>query len=389
MRGSRAVINFAVFMILPTLSVTATASVPYPPSNVIKNIVWAPADTMTRKAAGGDNWPITWADDDAIYTTWGDGWGFKPKVSNKLSMGFARIVGEPGNFTGTNIRSPAEQLGGGRSGRKGWGIISVDGVLYLLMGHADRKGGQAQLAWSHDHARTWTFASWKFPQFGLMGFVNFGKDYMGARDNYIYSYSHDGPLADTPADHFILMRVPKNRITERRYWEFFERIDEAGHAVWTSDIERRGAVFFHSDCCLRSAMTYNAPLRRYLWWQQIPKAALPCTMHRNRGAPGQQPSTLNAGMLAPENTVTSRPSGLVRMDANFILCFPVTIALVSERQRSFLSERQRSFLRRRTNNIFLSIVLDGNVGDNIIWESQKLSTGFDTDLASLACYSLF
>jgi hypothetical protein len=257
-------------MILPTFSVKATTNPPYPPSNVIKKIVWAPVDMITRKAAGGDNWPITWADDDAIYTTWGDGWGFKPKVPNKLSMGFVRIVGEPINFTGMNIRSPAEQLGGGRNGRKGWGIISVDGVLYLLMGHADRQGGQAQLAWSHDHARTWTFANWKFTQFGLMGFVNYGKDYMGARDNYVYSYSHDGPLADTPADHFILMRVPKNRITEQRYWEFFERIDGAGHAVWTSDIERRGAVFNHTDGCLRSAMTYNAPLRRYLWWQQIP-----------------------------------------------------------------------------------------------------------------------
>jgi hypothetical protein len=270
-RGSHAVMAFTVFVFISSiLSVTTAASPPYPPSNVIKNIVWAPVDTITRKAAGGDNWPITWADDDAIYTTWGDGWGFKPKVPNKLSMGFARIAGEPGNFTGTNIRSPAEQLGGGRSGRKGWGIISVDGVLYLLMGHADQKGGQAQLAWSHDYARTWSFADWKFTQFGLMGFVNYGKDYKGARDNYIYSYSHDGPLADTPADRFILMRVPNKRITEQGSWEFFERIDKAGHAVWTSDPKRRGAVFYHTDGCLRSAMTYNAPLRRYLWWQHIP-----------------------------------------------------------------------------------------------------------------------
>jgi hypothetical protein len=270
-RGSRAVMAFTVFVFLSSiLSVITAASPPYPPSNVIKKIVWAPVDTITRKAAGSDNWPITWADDDAIYTTWGDGWGFEPKVPNKLSMGFARIAGASGNFTGMNIRSQAEQLGGGRSGRKGWGIISVNGVLYLLMGHADQQGGQAQLAWSHDHAQTWTFANWKFLQFGLMGFVNYGKDYKGTRDNYVYSYSHDGPLADTPADHFILMRVPKNRITKQGSWELFERMDEAGRAIWTSDIKRRGAVFYHSDCCLRSAMTYNAPLRRYLWWQQIP-----------------------------------------------------------------------------------------------------------------------
>ena len=271
LRGYRAVMAFTVFVFLCSIfSEITAANPPYPPSPVIRKIVWAPVDTIIRKAPGGENWPITWADDDAIYTTWGDGWGFEPKVLKKLSMGFARIVGAPGNFAGTNIRSPSEQLGPGRSGRKGWGIISVDGVLYLMMGHADRQGGQAQLAWSHDHARTWTFANWKFPQFGLMGFVNYGKDYKGARDSYVYSYSHDGPLADTPTDHFILMRVPKNRITEQNSWEFFERIDEDGHALWTNDPKRRGAVFSHNDCCLRSAMTYNAPLRRYLWWQQIP-----------------------------------------------------------------------------------------------------------------------
>ena len=252
------------------LVVSARAEPPYPPSSVIREIVWAPAETVVRRAAGSDNWPVTWADDDAIYTTWGDGRGFEPFVLEKLSMGFARIDGSPGAFKGTNIRSPAEQMGSGRAGRKGWGMLCVDGVLYLAMGHADQKGGQSQLAWSRDHARTWEFADWLFPQFGLLGFVNYGKDYAGARDGYVYAYSHNTSQADTPADHFILMRVPKDRIVEREAWQFFERLDEAGAPIWTREIERRGPIFSHHDGCLRSAMTYNAPLRRYLWWQQIP-----------------------------------------------------------------------------------------------------------------------
>jgi hypothetical protein len=252
------------------LVAAARAESPYPPSPVIREIVWAPVDTIVRRAVGSDNWPLTWADDDSLYTTWGDGRGFEPMVPQKLSMGFARIDGPAAFFVGVNIRSDAEQLGSGRAGRKGWGMLCVEGTLYLAMGHADGKGGQSQLAWSRDHARAWEFADWVFPQFGLVGFVNYGRDYGGARDGYVYAYSHDGPLADTPANRFVLLRVPKDRIIDRKAWEFFERRDEAGRPVWTTDVDRRGAVFSHRDACLRSAMTYNVPLRRYLWCQQIP-----------------------------------------------------------------------------------------------------------------------
>lgn len=244
---------------------------PYPPSPVIAGIEWAPAGTIRRAAPDGDNWPVTWADDDAIYTTWGDGTGFPPKVETKLSCGFARVTGGPGDFIGENVRSAAEQSGGGRNGMKGWGILSVDGTLYLWFGHADRAGAGAQLAWSRDHAKTWTFADWQFPQFGLMGFVNFGKDYQGCLDEFVYCYSSDHPRADTPADRFVLMRVRKDRLADRSAWEFFERRDAGGKALWTTDISRRGAVFENTDGCLRSAMTYHPGTKRFLWWQQIPQ----------------------------------------------------------------------------------------------------------------------
>jgi hypothetical protein len=149
--------------------------------------------------------------------------------------------------------------------------LSVGGTLYLWLGHADNSGACAQLAWSRDFSKTWQFADWRFDEFGLVGFVNFGRDYAGARDEYVYAYSHDGPRADTPADRFIPMRVPKDRLTERAAWEFFERRDAAGNPVWTATIGQRGAVFENQGACLRSAITYCAGLKRYLWWQQIPQ----------------------------------------------------------------------------------------------------------------------
>lgn len=257
-----------------------TIAAPCPPSPVIAGIEWAPLETIVRRAKGSDNFPLTWSDDGALYTTYGDGFGFEPFVPAKLSLGLVRISGMPDDFQGVNLRSKSiEQYGDGRKGMKGWGILSVKGELYLWMGHADRKGGQAQLAWSKDHGATWTYADWQFEDFGLVGFINFGRDYAGARDVFVYAYSHDGPQADGPADRFVLMRVPQDQITQRQAWQFFMRRDERGQPVWSHDIRQRGAVFEHRDACLRSAITYNAGMRRYLWWQAIPQPP----GHKDRG----------------------------------------------------------------------------------------------------------
>lgn len=251
----------------------------YPPSPVIASITWAPVTEIVRDARDGDNWPVTWAADDALYSTWGDGTGFAPKTKEKLSCGFARIEGLPPRFRGMNVRTPAEQLGQGRDGLKGWGALAVDGSLYVAFGHANKKGGETQLAVSNDLARTWRFFDWKFVEFGLLGFINFGRGYAGARDGYVYAYSHNGPLADSPADDFVLLRVPKARLAERAAWQVFAGKDAAGQPRWSSDFAARQSVFHNIDACLRSAITYHPGLRRYLWWQAIPQPI----GHRDRG----------------------------------------------------------------------------------------------------------
>lgn len=251
----------------------------YPPSPAIRGLEWAPPETVTRAALDGDNWPVTWGADDALYTAWGDGTGFDPKVPEKLSCGFARVTGGPEDFRGENLFSLNAQPGQGRNGLKAWGMLAVGDILYAWFGHADKKGGAAQLAWSENGARTFQFADWHFPEFGLVGFINFGRGYAGARDDYIYAYSHDGPKADQPADRFILMRAPKARVRERGAYEFFSGLDERGGPTWSADLDRRAAVFEHPDRCLRSAITYHAGLRRYLWWQALPQPA----GHRDRG----------------------------------------------------------------------------------------------------------
>ncbi len=226
---------------------------------------WAPRETIIRKASGSDNWPVTWGDDGHLYTAYGDGWGFEPKVKGKLSLGLARVEGPPDAFRGVNIRSPTgEQTGDGASGRKASGMLCIDGALYMLV----RNARLSQLAWSKDRGRTWTWAGWRFREgFGCPTFLNFGRDYAGARDEYVYVYSFDAASAYRPSDRMVLARAPKGRITDRQAYEFFVKLTAEGRPTWSRDIRRRGAVFEHAGQCYRSGVSYNAPLKRYLWVQ--------------------------------------------------------------------------------------------------------------------------
>lgn len=243
---------------------------PYPPSSFLKRIVWAPTETIVRRAAGGDNWPLTWGDDDALYTAYGDGSGFD-KAAPRLSLGLARVSGWPPGLSGFNIASATGvRRGSGAHGRKASGLLMVNGVLLMLA----RNAGNSQLAWSADHGQVWTWCDWKFTtSFGCPAFLNFGRNYNGARDRYVYLYSPDTASAYVPADSMVLARVPQDRVTKREAYEFFQRLNADGRPEWTHDINARGAVFRYPHQCLRSQMTYDAALKRYLWWQQIPNPA--------------------------------------------------------------------------------------------------------------------
>ena len=249
------------------------ASAPYPKSSVIKDVVWAPASTIIRRAPGGDNWPMTWGDDDAQYTAYGDGNGFEPFVNEKLSLGFAKVTGGPENFVGTNLRTATgEFVGDGRSGRKASGILMVDGILYVLTRNRDN----AQLGWSRDHGVTWTWANWRFEtSFGCPTFLNFGKNYAAARDGFVYIYSFDSASAYEAADRMVLARVPKERIMDREAYEFFVAVDASGRVTWSRDVGQRGAVFTNPGNCFRGGISYDTGLKRYLWCQILPQSTHP------------------------------------------------------------------------------------------------------------------
>ncbi len=146
-------------------------------------------------------------------------------------------------------------------------MLCVDGVLYMLV----RNTGNAQIAWSNDHAKTWQWCNWTFTtSFGAPTFLNYGRDYAGAKDNYIYLYSHDNESAYEPADRMVMARVPKDRIRDREAYTFFAGLDHDDPPLWTKDIRDRQAVFVNPGQCYRSGISYNSGLDRYLWCQILP-----------------------------------------------------------------------------------------------------------------------
>lgn len=251
-------------------SATVESSTPYPASSAITAVDWAPADSVIRLAEGSDNWPLTWADDGHLYSAYGDGWGFEPKVEKKLSLGLVRVKGNPPEISGENIRSESgEDSGDGALGKKASGMLMVNGVLYMLVRNADN----SQLAWSEDRGKTWSWADWKWTtSFGCPTFLNFGQNYAGARDDFVYVYSADADSAYDAADRMVLARVSKNYISDREAYEFFIQLDTDGNPQWTNDIQRRGAVFSHLGRCYRSGISYNAGLGRYLWCHIYPES---------------------------------------------------------------------------------------------------------------------
>jgi hypothetical protein len=243
---------------------------PYPPSPAITSIEWDSPSSIVRKATGSDGWAIAWGPDDKLYAAYADGRGFVPKLREKLSLGFAIVEGNPPDIRGRNLRSvTGERTGSGRRGMKARGMLFSDGSAYMLVRNADLDGQGCQLAVSADRMETWLWMEWIFEEFGYCTFLDRGKGVPLAKDQYVYIYAHDGESAYEAADSFVLMRVPNSRITHRESYEFFAGLSPDQSPRWDDEVSNRAAVFEHPGNSLRSGISYNRAIDRYIWWQQI------------------------------------------------------------------------------------------------------------------------
>lgn len=273
---------------LPIVGVAANQAgdppaAPYPDSPVIAAINFDFA-SHDRRAPGSDNWPITWAADGHQYAAWGDGGGFGGTNSDgRDSLGVARIEGDADNYQGINVWGGKNGENPAQFNGKSYGILSVAGDLYMWVspGSGTTSFTEARLAVSHDLGATWALADWAFNKSQdviLPTFLQFGRDYAGARDAFVYSYSarlHDASgLNVQDPGQIDLMRVPSDQILNESAWEFFAGISPQGDPIWVSDPADRQPVFEDPNGVgWTVSVSYNEGLDRYVLATEHTKSA--------------------------------------------------------------------------------------------------------------------
>ena len=232
-------------------------------------------DTLYRSDARGDNWCITWAADDSQITSMCDGNWLNGEQSYHNHL--YRITGGPEDFSKMDIPN-YPQFVWGTGSWFGYGIVSVDGVIYSVVSKtpANRWSGPfrgIKLLKSTDNGNTWYRVNrygkqrkigplddarnevndeemFFLEEYGLrhqkkeaypfsyVDFIKQGKANSASKDNYLYIYSPEG----AHSHKLLLARVPRDKLGIRNAWEYFQNF-ESEKPKWTSDIKKRGYVY--------------------------------------------------------------------------------------------------------------------------------------------------
>jgi hypothetical protein len=269
--------------IIPCLLIAACeANTTYTSKHIKSNVIQGmdfDLDSIVTLAPGSDNWVVTWGQEGEQYTVWGDGGGFGGNNKRgRVSFGVARIDGAVDDFTTTNIWGGHQSLAPAQLTGKSYGILALRNTLWMWRtgNKSEHSAFESQeLLVSNDKGRHWQASGVKFIRndfnnsqpFFAPTFLQFGPGYKDSRDNYVYSYLPE--VAEYTWDvqkpgEIGLMRVPRDAMNMRERYEFFSGIDASGQATWTTDIDQRSSVFSDINGIMRTSVTYNSGLRRYL-----------------------------------------------------------------------------------------------------------------------------
>lgn len=239
-------------------------------------------DTLRRVGHHGDNWCHTWAADDTIIASMDDG-NWLDGADRGWNNHLYRLSGGPNEFVREDLPG-YPQFVFNEGGWFGYGICSLDGVLYSLVSKCPKNGWSGpfrgiKLLKSHDNGASWQrvdrdgherpLGPWDPARYevsdaemfyleesgreahGGLGYpfascavAQRGRDGQADSDGYVYIYSPEG--ANT--HELLLARAPREALGVRAAWTFFAGWDGA-QPRWSSalDLRQPNHVFPEAD----------------------------------------------------------------------------------------------------------------------------------------------
>ena len=265
---------FSLLLVACSSDDKVSYKIPYVVSDVASGMKfdWS---THKRLAQGSDNWAVTWGDGDQQILTWGDGGGFGgSNYDGRVSLGVAALSGTLENFTYQNLWGGKNALEDINFKGKSYALLMVDDELLMWVSPGSDSDNylSTQLYILESEAREWKKINWKFTledKLVIPAFLQFGSNYRGSRDDYIYVYfiapKNDEDLEVQKPGEIYLTRVPKNKVRHRDQYEFFLGLDDTEGAVWGKDLQLKQPVFYDPEGVgWTVSVSYNTELKRYI-----------------------------------------------------------------------------------------------------------------------------
>jgi hypothetical protein len=250
-----------------------------PHSTMIQSISLATPPMMPFKS-NGDLWFTTWADDDNLYGTWGDGRGATAELSNPLrtDCGVVKYSGSPPNLTPTVLLREAPTLTDPPADNKPSSVLYVGKRLYGAFHAPLGDAWIGYLAYSDDYGSHWKREGFYFPDnakpenaspwtrdqnspFRCMMLINMGKAYSLNKDGFVYALAM-GTETNWKGDVY-LARVKKRDILKYGAWEYFA--GAANEKPRWSQAQKDAAPVPNLFATDQGSAIYHPGVKRYLF----------------------------------------------------------------------------------------------------------------------------
>lgn len=189
----------------------------------------------------GDLWLTTWADNDEVFVSWGDGFGPDYDETTEFSHhGLAKLTG---TFPDVKIEVLKRfmPLSDDENNSKPTSLLFYNKRLYVAIHSPLLIPDKGFIAYSDDYGKTFQYDLSKARtkernrNFICLIFINMGKDYSLNEDGYVYAFGVEGEI--NVSGKVYLTRMPKGSVLDESTWRYYSGRDDKGNPKWSADFK--------------------------------------------------------------------------------------------------------------------------------------------------------